>query len=264
LLASPVVLWGGRPFFERAWASLRHRSPNMFTLIGLGTGAAFLYSWAVLLSGGSGLYFESAAVIVVLVQLGQILELRARARTGDALRALLGLAPKTARRLGSDGEEREVPLSELHPGDRLRIRPGEKIPVDGIVVEGAGAVDESMLTGEPLPVLKEPDSPVTGGTVNGSGGFVMEARRVGRDTVLSRIVEMVVRAQRSRAPVQRLADRVAAAFVPSVMAVAAASFLFWGLRGDWTSGLVASASGLSLQFLKIKLKDLLTFSLSCT
>ena len=243
LLSTPVVLWGGRPFFERAWASLKNRSPNMFTLIGLGTGVAFLYSWAaLLLRTGESLYFESAAVIVALVQLGQVLELRARSKTGGAIRALLGLAPKTARRIGPGGQDEEAPLSEIRPGDRLRIRPGEKVPVDGVVIEGASAVDESMLTGEPVPAAKEPGSSVTGGTVNGQGSFVMEAKRVGSETVLSRIVEMVARAQRSRAPVQRLADRVAAVFVPVVIAISAVSFLAWGFLGNWHAALVAAVS----------------------
>jgi Cu+-exporting ATPase len=239
LLATPVVLWAGWPFFERLWTSLLTRRLNMFTLIGVGTGVAWLYSVAAVLLPGAfpasarghggevGLYFESAAVIVTLVLLGQVLELRARARTGGAIRALLGLAPKTARRLEADGSEIDVALELLRPGDRLRVRPGERVPVDGVVLEGASAVDESMVTGEPIPVEKTAGSPVTGGTLNGTGGFVMRARRVGRETLLARIVQLVAEAQRSRAPIQRLADRVAAWFVPGVVAVALLAFAGW-------------------------------------
>jgi Cu+-exporting ATPase len=243
LLATPVVLWGGWPFFVRAVDSVRNRSPNMFTLIGLGTGVAWLYSVTATLapglfpasfrghSGEVAVYFEAAAVIVALVLLGQVLELRARSRTGAAIRALLGLAPKTARRLRDDGSDEDVPLAEVARGDRLRVRPGEKVPVDGVVVEGSGAVDESMVTGEPVPVAKGPGDRLVGATVNGTGSFVMEAERVGADTLLSRIVQMVAEAQRSRAPVQRLADAVAAWFVPAVVAVAAVTAVVWALVG---------------------------------
>jgi Cu+-exporting ATPase len=242
-LATPVVLWGGWPFFARGWASLRTRRLNMFTLIALGTGAAWVYSVAAALApglfphafrghgGGIPVYFEAAAVIVTLVLLGQVLELRARQRTGAAIRALLGLAPKTARRVRDDGGEEDVPLDRVHPGERLRVRPGEKVPVDGVVLEGASAVDESMLTGEPIPVEKAPGDRVVGGTVNGTGGFLMEARRVGAETLLAQIVAMVARAQRSRAPVQRLADAVAAWFVPAVVLVAALTFGAWAAFG---------------------------------
>ncbi|OGR85097.1 MAG: copper-translocating P-type ATPase [Elusimicrobia bacterium RIFCSPLOWO2_01_FULL_54_10] len=252
LLSAPVILWGGRPFFEKAWASLKRKSPNMFTLIGLGTGVAFLYSLAALFfldqklfldaHGAVNVYFEAAAVIIVLVQLGQILELGARARTGGAIRALLGLSPKTARRLNPNGQETEVSLDDIHPGDRLRIRPGEKIPVDGAVLDGASAVDESMITGEPMPAAKEPGSPVTGGTVNGQGSFVMEARRVGRETLLSRIVEMVSQSQRSRAPIQRLADQVSFYFVPTVMVIAVLSFTVWGILDHWDYAILSAVS----------------------
>ncbi len=243
LLATPVVLWGGAPFFQRAWASIVNRSPNMFTLIGLGTGTAYSYSVAATLAPGLfppaarghggevGLYFEVAAVITVLVLLGQVLELRARSRTSDAIRALLGLAPTTARVIRDDGREADLPLDQVAVGDRLRVRPGERVPVDGVVLEGRSAVDESMVTGEPLPVEKGPGDRVTGGTVNGAGGFVLRAERVGRDTLLARIVRQVAEAQRSRAPIQRLADRVSAAFVPAVVAVAVLSALVWGLVG---------------------------------
>ncbi|MCB1055539.1 MAG: heavy metal translocating P-type ATPase, partial [Acidobacteria bacterium] len=242
LLATPVVLWGGWPFFERAWASVVNRSPNMFTLIGLGTGTAYLYSTVAAIapglfpaaarndSGEVGVYFESAAVIVTLVLLGQVLELRARAQTSRSLRELLELAPATARRLGDGGEE-DVPLEQVVVGDRLRVRPGEKVPVDGVVVEGSSAVDESMVTGESMPVAKTAGDEVTGGTVNGTGGLVIEARHVGSDTLLARIVDLVAQAQRSRAPIQRVADRVSAWFVPSVVAAAVIAFAAWMLFG---------------------------------
>ncbi len=241
-LATPVVLWGGAPFFARAAHSVRTRRLNMFTLIGLGTGSAYGFSLVATLApglfpssfrghGGTlALYFEPAAVIVTLVLLGQVLELRARARTGEALRSLLDLAPPTARRL-REGAEEDVPLGEVRPGDRLRVRPGEKVPVDGLVMEGASAVDESMLTGEPMPAEKTPGAIVTGGTLNGTGTFVMEARRVGADTLLARIVAMVGAAQRSRAPIQRLADRVSAWFVPAVIAAAVVTFALWAWVG---------------------------------
>jgi Cu+-exporting ATPase len=243
LLATPVVLWAGRPFFERMGVSFRSGRLNMFTLIGIGTGIAWLYSVAAVLAPGVfpdsfrgpdgevGRYFESAAVIVTLVLLGQVLELRARQRTSGAIRALLGLAPKTARRLTDDGGEADVPLEDVHPGDRLRVRPGEKVPVDGVVLEGASTVDESMVTGEPIPVEKVPGTPVTGATLNGTGGFVMKAEKVGRDTLLARIVQLVAEAQRSRAPMQRLADAVAAWFVPAVVGIAALAFVAWGAFG---------------------------------
>jgi Cu+-exporting ATPase len=243
LLATPVVLWAGAPFFERAWASLVNRSPNMFTLIALGTGTAYGYSVAAALApslfptamrghgGEVGLYFEVAATITVLVLLGQVLELRARSRTSGAIRALLGLAPTTARVVREDGREEDVPLEHVAVGDRLRVRPGERVPVDGFVLEGSSAVDESMITGEPVPVEKATGARVTGGTVNGAGGFVMRADRVGRDTLLARIVQQVAEAQRSRAPIQGLADRVSAYFVPGVVAVALLSALAWGTIG---------------------------------
>ena len=243
LLATPVVLWGGWPFFERGWASVVNRSLNMFTLIALGTGVAWAYSVvgaavpgifpaSFRTHGGEvGLYFEAAAIITTLVLLGQVIELRARSQTSSAIRALLGLAPKTARRIRNDGTEEDVSLDQVQPGDRLRVRPGERIPVDGVVLEGTSAVDESMVTGEPIPVEKTSGSRVTGGTVNGTGGFVMRAERVGSETLLAQIVHMVSEAQRSRAPIQRLADTVSAYFVPTVVVVAEISAVVWGLAG---------------------------------
>lgn len=242
VLATPVVMWGGRVFFERGWASVVHRSPNMFTLIAIGTGTAYVYSVLAALfpaifpasfhsHSGVPVYFEAAAVITTLVLLGQVLELRARSRTTGAIRALLGLAPKTARLIRSDGTETDVPLETVQPGDRLRVRPGEKVPVDGVVLDGAGAVDESMITGEPMPVEKTAGSATVAGTVNGSGTFVMEAQRVGSATLLAQIVRMVSEAQRSRAPIQRLADSVAAYFVPGVVAAAALTFVIWAWVG---------------------------------
>jgi len=243
VLATPVVLWGGQPFFARGWRSLRTHHLNMFTLIALGTGVAYAYSVVATLfpnlcpavmrdhGGAVAVYFEAAAVITVLVLLGQVLELRARSRTGSAIRALLGLAPKTARRVRVGGADEDIALAAVQVGDRLRVRPGEKVPVDGVVVEGGSAVDESMLTGEPLPVDKRADDRVAGGTVNGAGGFVMRAERVGHDTLLARIVQMVGEAQRSRAPIQRLADTVAAIFVPAVIAIALLTFLAWAWFG---------------------------------
>jgi Cu+-exporting ATPase len=242
LLASPVVLWGGWPFFERFWASLVNRSPNMFTLIGLGTGAAYLYSLAATLfpqffpdsfrgmHGEVSVYFEAAAVITTLVLVGQVLELRARQRTSGAIRELLHLAPQAAHMVANGGDK-DVPLEQVKPGDLLRVRPGERVPVDGTVREGASAVDESMVTGEPLPVDKQPGDNVTGGTLNSSGSFVMVAERVGSETLLARIVKLVSEAQRSRAPMQRLADKVAGYFVPGVVAAAILAFLGWGLFG---------------------------------
>jgi len=240
VFSAPVVLWGGGPFFARGWRSLATRRLNMFTLIALGTGAAFAYSVAATLAPGlfpkadhgvPPVYFEAAAVITVLVLLGQVLELRARQKTGGAIRALLGLAPKTARRLKDGGGEEDVPLSDIQPGDRLRVRPGEKIPVDGTVLEGRSAADESLLTGEPIPVEKGAGDKVIGGTVNGAGGLVMRAEKVGADTTLARIVQLVAQAQRSRAPVQNLADKVSAVFVPAVVATAVLTFAAWFLVG---------------------------------
>ena len=235
-LATPVVLWGGAPFFARGAASVVNRSPNMFTLISLGIGVSYGFSLIVTLAPGlfptaPGVYYEPAAVITTLVLLGQVLELRARTRAGAAIRALLGLAAKTARRIAADGSEADVAVDQVHPGDRLRVRPGEKIPVDGRVLEGTSAVDESMVTGEPVPVEKVAGDGVTGSTVNGTGGFVMEATRVGSDTLLARIVRMVGDAQRSQAPIQRVADRVSAWFVPAVMAIAALTFAVWAIVG---------------------------------
>jgi Cu+-exporting ATPase len=242
-VATPVVLWGGWPFFERGLASIIHRSPNMFTLIAMGSGAAYLYSVAAVAapglfpasfrddSGNLGLYFEAAAVITVLVLLGQVLELRARSQTGGAIQVLLGLAPKTARRLSPSGQETDIPISEVAVGDPLRIRPGEKIPVDGVVTEGQSSVDESMVSGEPIPVEKTAGARVVGGTINGTGSLVMTAEHVGSDTLLAQIIKMVSEAQRTRAPIQRLADKVAAYFVPAVVAVAAITFLVWAIAG---------------------------------
>jgi Cu+-exporting ATPase len=243
LLATPVVLWIGRPLFERAWASIINRHLNMFTLIGLGTGAAYLYSVAATLAPGLfpdsfrghggelAVYFEPAVAIIALVLLGQVLELRARSRTSSALKALLGLAPKTARVIRGDHREEDIPLEQVQVGDRLRVRPGEKIPVDGVVLEGSSAVDESMVTGESIPVQKQPGHKVVGATVNGTGSFAMRAERVGRETLLAQIVRMVSEAQRTRAPIQRLADVVAAYFVPIVILVAAITFVIWALYG---------------------------------
>ena len=241
-LATPVVLWGGWPFFVRGWASVATRHLNMFTLIALGVGAAYgfsviatvfpdLFPHSFRMGDAIAVYFEPAAVIVVLVLLGQVLELRARSRTSAALRSLLGLAPATARVVDADGRERDVPLADVHVGQRLRVRPGERVPVDGTVIEGSSSVDESMVTGEPIPVEKSTRAKVTGGTVNGTGTFVMEAQRVGNDTMLAQIVRLVSEAQRSRAPVQRLADTVSGWFVPIVVAVAAATFLLWSTVG---------------------------------
>jgi Cu+-exporting ATPase len=242
-LATPVVLWGGWPFFERGWASLVHRSPNMFTLIAMGSGAAYLYSVAAVVapdlfpagfrdpSGNLGLYFEAAAVITVLVLLGQVLELRSRSQTGGAIQALLGLAPKTARRISARGKETDVPLIDVVVGDLLRIRPGEKIPVDGVVTDGRSSVDESMVSGEPIPVEKTAGARVVGGTINGTGSLVMRAERVGEATLLAQIVRMVSEAQRTRAPIQRLADKVAGYFVPAVLAVAVITFVAWTVAG---------------------------------
>ena len=242
-LATPVVLWGGWPFFVRAWQSILTRNLNMFTLIGLGSGVAYFYSLAAMLfpslflgSFGSGMahppvYFEAAAVIVTLVLLGQVLELKARSQTGAAIQALLGLAPKTARLIRDDGSEVDVPLEDVHVGNKLRVRPGEKIPVDGVVLEGASAVDESMISGEAIPIEKQPGARLTGATLNGTGSLVMRAERVGSETLLAQIVRMVSEAQRSRAPIQKFADVVAGYFVPIVVAVAALTFAVWALAG---------------------------------
>jgi len=241
-LTAPIVLWAGWPFFQRGWTSIVTRHLNMFTLVSIGVGAAFAYSVIATIVPGIfppsfrmhgmiPVYYEAAGVVVTLVLLGQVLELRARAATGRAIRALLNLAPKTARRISASGEETEVDLADVTTGDRLRVRPGEAVPVDGVVVEGRSPVDESMLTGEPVPVVKEEGGSVTGGTVNGTGALVIEARAVGSDTVLARIVKMVAEAQRSRAPIQAVADRVSGWFVPLVVAIAVITFLVWNLVG---------------------------------
>ncbi len=257
VLATVVVLWGGAPFFARGWRSLKPWHPNMYTLIALGTGVAWLYSAVAFLlpgifpvgfrdmHGRVGVYFESAAVIVTLVTLGDFLELRARRRTGAALKALLGLAPKTARRIGADGSESDVPLDDVHAGDVLRVRPGEKVPVDGAVLDGESHVDESMLTGEPMPVAKAKDDSLTGGTVNQDGALTMRAQKVGGETMLAQIVALVAQAQRSKAPLQRVADRVAAWFVPTVVAIALLAFAAWALLGPeprLTHALIAAVS----------------------
>jgi Cu+-exporting ATPase len=237
IFSTPVVVWAGWPFFKRGWRSIQNRNPNMFTLIAIGVGVAYLYSAVVMLfpsafaaslahHGKIGIYFEAAAMITVLVLLGQVLELRARSRTGSAIRSLLNLAPSTAR-LALDGEERDVPLGDVKSGDQLRVRPGEKVPVDGSVIEGRTTIDESMLTGEALPVAKGPGDKVIGGTLNNTGSFAMMAERVGRETVLAQIVQMVSEAQRSRAPIQRLADKVSGYFVPVVLLVTSATFVLW-------------------------------------
>ena len=242
-LATPVVLWAGWPFFERGWDSVVHRSPNMFTLIAIGAGSAYLYSVAAVvapgifpatfrdMSGNLALYFEAASVITVLVLLGQVLELKARSQTNSAIKALLGLAPKTARRISADGNETDVALSEIQVGDLIRVRPGEKVPTDGSVTEGRSPIDESMVSGEPIPVEKTTESKVVGGTINGTGSFVMKAERIGADTLLAQIVKMVSEAQRTRAPIQRLADRVASYFVPAVLASSAITFAVWAIFG---------------------------------
>jgi Cu+-exporting ATPase len=243
LLSTPVVLWGGWPFFQRGWASILSRHLNMFTLIGLGTGAAYFYSLIATVipgifpssfrgeAGAVEIYFEAAAVIVTLVLLGQVLELKARHQTGTAIKALLGLAPKTARRILQDGTEDDIPLDQVQVGDKLRIRPGEKVPVDGIVLEGTSAVDESMITGEPIPLEKQPGERVIGATVNGTGSIIIQAEKVGAETLLAQIVKMVAEAQRSRAPIQKLADVVAGYFVPAVVLVALLTFAIWGFIG---------------------------------
>jgi P-type Cu+ transporter len=256
LFATPVVLWAGWPFFVRGWASVRNRSLNMFSLIALGVGAAFLYSLAATFApalfpetlrqnGVIPVYYEAAAVITVLVLLGQVLELRAREKTGGAIRALLNLAPKTARRIRADGSDEELPLEQVQIGDSLRVRPGDSVPVDGVVIVGHSAVDESMVTGESMPVEKEPGAKVIGGTINGTGGLIMRSEKIGSDTMLARIVHMVAEAQRSRAPIQRLADTVSAWFVPAVIVVAVVAFVAWMIFGPppaFAYALVAAVS----------------------
>jgi cation transport ATPase/YHS domain-containing protein len=257
VLATPVVLWAGWPFFVRGWASLKTRNLNMFTLIAMGTGVAWVYSMFAALApelfppafrnadGSVAVYFEAAAVITVLVLLGQVLELRARERTSGAIKALLGLAPKTARRLLADGSDEEVSLEAIGVGDRLRVRPGEKVPVDGIVEDGRSSLDESMVTGESMPVTKAKGDAVIGGTLNQTGALVIAATKVGRDTMLARIVQMVAEAQRSRAPIQRMADQVSGWFVPVVIAIAVLAFVGWGIWGPeprFAYGLVAAVA----------------------
>jgi len=256
-LSTPVVLWAGLPFFQRAWASVMHRSLNMFSLIALGTGTSYLYSLVATFAPGLfpagfrqmggvvAVYYEAAAVITVLVLLGQVLELRAREQTGGAIRALLKLAPKTAHRLGAGGEDQEIALERVQVGDRLRVRPGDGVPVDGEVLEGGGAVDESMVTGESMPAAKHTGDKLIGGTVNGTGSLVMRAEKIGADTMLARIVTMVSEAQRSRAPIQRLADTVSGYFVPAVLGVAAIAFVIWAIWGPAPSlayALIAAVS----------------------
>jgi Cu+-exporting ATPase len=243
VLATPVVLWGAWPFFVRGWRSVVTRNLNMFTLIGLGIGVAYVYSLVAVLfpelfpasfrdaEGLVAVYFEAAAVITTLVLLGQVLELRARSQTNAAIRALLNLAPKTARRISPHGAEEDVPLETVEVGDRLRVRPGEKVPVDGRVVSGSSSVDESMVTGEAMPVTKSEGDRVIGATVNGTGSMVIEADRVGSDTLLAQIVQMVAEAQRSRAPIQKLADLVASYFVPAVVAISLLTFVVWAIWG---------------------------------
>ncbi|TIM71313.1 MAG: copper-translocating P-type ATPase, partial [Mesorhizobium sp.] len=257
-LATPVVLWAAIPFFHRGWESIVNRSPNMWTLISIGVGTAYVYSVVATLfpdifphqfrghGGTVPVYFEAAAVIVALVFLGQVLELKARERTGSAIRALLDLAPKTARRIGADGSETDVPLEEVQAGERLRVRPGDSVPVDGTVLEGRSSVDESMLSGEPVPVEKTQGDFVTGGTLNKNGTLVMRAEKVGADTMLSRIVEMVAKAQRSRAPIQGLADRVSYYFVPTVVLVAIVAFIVWAIYGPQPSMVFAIVSAVSV------------------
>ncbi|MET0918041.1 MAG: heavy metal translocating P-type ATPase, partial [Burkholderiales bacterium] len=256
-LAAPVVLWAGWPFFARCVASIRNLSPNMWTLIGIGVAAAFGYSFVATLApaifpaafhehGRVGTYYEAAAVIVSLTLLGQILELRARSQTSAAIKSLLGLAPKTARRIDVAGGEVDIPITHVHVGDMLRVRPGEKVPVDGIVLEGESAVDESMLTGEPMPVTKRPNDKVVGATINANGSLVIRAERVGAQSMLAQIVQMVAQAQRSRAPMQRLADAVAAYFVVGVAVFALLTLLGWGLFGPEPRGVYAVANAVSV------------------
>lgn len=255
-LSLPIVLWAGWPFFYRGWQSIANRSPNMWTLIGLGTGAAFLYSVVATVApqvfpasfmsmGRIGVYFEAAAVIISLTLLGQVLELKARSQTSAAIKSLLGLAPKTARRIKGDGSEEDIPLSNVHIEDLLRVRPGEKVPVDGVIVEGSSALDESMLTGEPLPVTKRIGDRVIGATMNTNGALIIKAERVGSSTMLAQIVQMVAQAQRSRAPMQRMADIVAGYFVVTVVAIALLTFFIWGIFGpepSWVFGLINAVS----------------------
>ena len=254
LLATPVVLWGGFPFFERGWASIKNVRPNMFTLIAIGTGAAWIYSVVGLLfpnifpmsfrghSGEVPLYFEAAAVITTLVLLGQVLELRARSQTNSALKELLGLAPKTAHIVLDDGTEKEISLAEVEVGTKLRVRSNDKIPVDGVVLEGVSSVDESMISGEPIPVMKEADAKVVGGTLNGSGSFIMRAEKVGSETLLAQIVQMVGEAQRSKAPIQNLADKVSLYFVPAVILVALLTLVVWALLGNFIFGFACAVA----------------------
>ncbi|GAA5237023.1 copper-translocating P-type ATPase [Verticiella sediminum] len=256
VLTLPVVLWAGLPFFQRGWQSIVNRSPNMWTLISLGTGAAFLYSVVATVMPGVfpdsfvsmgriGVYYEAAAVIISLTLLGQLLELRARSQTSAAIKSLLGLSPKTARRINDDGGEQDIPITHVHVGDRLRVRPGEKVPVDGVVIEGSSSVDESMLTGEPVPVSKRKGERLIGATLNTSGALVMRCERVGSDTMLSQIVQMVAQAQRSKAPMQRMADSVAGWFVMAVVAISVATFFGWGFFGpepSWVFGLINAVS----------------------
>ncbi len=256
VITLPIVLWAGWPFFVRGWQSVVNRSPNMWTLIGLGTGAAFVFSVVATVApqvfpasfvsmGRVAVYFEAAAVIISLTLLGQVLELKARSQTSAAIKSLLGLAPKTARRIRADGVEEDVPLANVHVGDSLRVRPGEKVPVDGTVTEGVSAVDESMLTGEPVPVTKRVGDKVIGATINTSGALVMRSERVGSATVLAQIVQMVAQAQRSRAPMQRMADVVAGYFAVAVVGIALLTFVAWGLVGpepSWVYGLVNAVS----------------------
>ncbi len=257
-LATPVVLWAGWPFFTRGWASVKSRNLNMFTLIALGTGIAWLYSMVAALmpsifppafqqeDGLVAVYFEAAAVITVLVLLGQVLELNAREKTGGAIRALLDLAPKTARRIGKDGKEEDIPLEDVAARDSLRVRPGEKVPVDGVIIEGKSAIDESMITGESMPVTKEKDAHVISATMNQTGSFIMRAEKVGKDTMLAQIVKMVAEAQRSRAPIQGLADKVAGYFVPVVIGVSIISFIIWSVYGPSPAYAFALISAISV------------------
>lgn len=260
VLTLPIVLWAGLPFFERGVQSVINRSPNMWTLIGLGTSAAFIYSAiatifpsifpaSFITMGRVSVYFEAAAVIISLTLLGQILELKARSQTSAAIKSLLGLSPKTARRINTDGSEEDIPLTNVHVGDKLRVRPGEKVPVDGKVIGGSSTVDESMLTGEPLPVSKKIGDQLIGATLNTNGALTMEAEKVGSQTMLSSIVQMVINAQRSKAPMQRMADQVAGYFVVTVVGVALLTFITWGIYGpdpSWVYGLINAVAVLIL------------------
>jgi Cu+-exporting ATPase len=257
ILSLPVILWAGLPFFQRCVRSIANRSPNMWTLIGLGTGAAFVYSLAATVAPGAfpdafrsmgriGVYYEAADVIISLTLLGQMLELRARSQTSAAIKALLGLAPKTARRINADGNEEDVPINHVQVGDTLRVRPGEKVPVDGVVLEGSSAIDESMLTGEPLPTSKSAGDKLIGATLNTSGALRMRAEQVGSETMLAQIVQMVATAQRSRAPMQRMADMVAGYFVVAVVAIAVLTFFGWGLFGSQSGWLYGLLNGVAV------------------